>query len=127
MRALPLSMMAHSASTCQWSSRTPPAVSRISTPAILVETANSRDVTCRVHPPLSTRLRARAKEYLNGFTVPLSVDGDHSESGFSAARGRFCAPGWVSFGALWLSTLSGYAFVVGQPVTEETVAANRAL
>src|ERR1700730_11874564 len=80
MRALPLSMMAHSPSTCQCNSRTPPAVSRISTPAMVVETGNSRDVTCRVHPPLKTRLRARAKEYLNGFTVPLSVDRDHSYS-----------------------------------------------
>src|SRR5580658_1976369 len=103
MRALPFSMIAHSASTCQWSSRTPPAVSRISTPAMVVEIGNSRTVTCRVQPPLSIRLCAREKEYLNGLTVPLSVEGDHSESGFSAARGRFCAPGLVSFGALWLA------------------------
>src|SRR5579862_10018754 len=97
-------MIAHSAVTCQCSSRTPPAVSRISTPAIVVEIGNSRAVTCRVHPPLETRLRARENEYLNGFTVPLSVDGDHSELGFSAARGRFCGPGSVSFGAVWLAT-----------------------
>src|SRR5438270_100682 len=96
-------MMAHSASTCQWSSRTPPAVRRISTPAMVVETGNSRAVTCRVQPPLSTRLRDRENEYLNGFTVPLSVGGDHSESGFSAAKGRFCGPGSLSFGAVWLA------------------------
>src|SRR5580658_4140552 len=107
MRALPFSMMAHSASTCQWSSRTPPAVSRISTPAMVVEIGNSRAVTWRVQPPLSTRLRAREKEYLNGFTVPLSVDGDHSESGFSAARGRFCGPGSDSFGALCVTGRCG--------------------
>src|ERR1700733_14733539 len=100
MRALPLSMMDHSASTCQGGSATPPAVSRISTPAMVVETGNSRAVTCRVHPPLSIRLCARAKEYLNGFTVPLSVDGAHSESGFCAARGRFFGLGSVSFGAV---------------------------
>src|SRR5277367_1482596 len=85
MRALPFSMMAHSASTCQWSSRTPPAVSRISTPDMVVEIGNSRTETWRVQPPLNTRLREREKEYLNGFTVPLSLDGDHSQSGFSAA------------------------------------------
>src|ERR1700722_19134387 len=100
MRALPFNMIAHSPSTCQCNSRTPPAVSRISTPAMAVETGNSRAVTCRVQPPLITRLRASEKEYLKGFTVPLSVDGDHSESGFSAAKGRFCGPGFVSFGAL---------------------------
>jgi len=74
---------------------------------MVVETGNSRTVTWRVQPPLSTRLRANAKEYLNGFTVPLSVGGDHSESGFSAARGRFCGPGSVSLGALCVTGLCG--------------------
>ncbi len=100
MRAFPLSMMAHSASTCQWSSRTPPAVRRISTPAMVVEIGSSRTVTWRVQPPPSTRLRARENEYLNGRTIPLSVEGGHAESGFSASRAVFCGPGSLSLGAL---------------------------
>src|SRR5271167_1014757 len=96
-------MMAHSASTCQWSSRTPPAVSRISTPAMVVEIGKSRTVTWRVHPPLSRRLRDREKEYLNGFTLPASGGGHYSESGFSAASGPFTWPGLNSFGAVWLA------------------------
>src|SRR5271155_4563130 len=102
-------MMAHSASTCQWSSRTPPGVSRISTPAMDVETGKSRTVTWRVHPPLSKRLRERENEYLNGFTLPLSVGGHHSESGFSAASGPFTWPGLISFGAEWPAGCSASA------------------
>src|SRR6266404_9783610 len=98
IRALPYSMMAHSASTCQCNSRTPPAVSRISTPAISFEIGSSRTVTCRVQPPLSTRLRDRANEYLNGATPPASVGGDHTESGFCASSSEFLLPGSDSFG-----------------------------
>src|ERR1700733_10074572 len=93
IRALPYNMMDHSAVTCQCNSRTPPAVKRISTPAIVVEIGSSRAVTCRVHPPLSILLRAREKEYLNGLTVPLSVSGDQTEFGFSASSGAFFGPG----------------------------------
>src|SRR5271154_3555296 len=116
--------MAHSASTCQWSSRTPPAVSRISTPDMVVEIGNSRTETWRVQPPLNTRLREREKEYLNGFTVPLSLDGDHSESGFSAARGRFCWPGSLSFGAVWAAFCCASAVLL--PVIAMMVAARAA-
>ena len=38
---------------------------------MVVEIGNSRTVTCRVQPPLATRLCDNEKEYLNGFTVPL--------------------------------------------------------
>src|ERR1700677_4382777 len=78
---------------------------------MVVEIGNSRAVTWRVQPPLSTRLRAKEKGYLNGFTVPLSVGGDHSEFGFSAARGRFCGPGSVSFGAVWLAVCCASAIL----------------
>src|SRR5580658_3222542 len=115
-------MMAHSASTCQWSSRTPPAVSRISTPAIVVETGKSRTVTWRVHPPFSRRLREREKEYLNGLTLPLSVGGHHSESGFSAARGRFTWPGLISFGAVWLGDVCASADPAANTVSEAAAA-----
>jgi hypothetical protein len=91
-----------------------------------VEIGNSRTETSRVQPPLSTRLRAREKEYLNGFTVPLSVDGDHSESGFSAARGRFCAPGSVSFGALCVTGRCGCGAASASFAAAAQVAAARA-
>src|SRR5579862_6713608 len=93
-------MMAHSAETCQCNSRTPPAVRRISTPAMVLEIGSSRAVTCRVHPPLSIRLRDSANEYLKGGTVPLSVSGGQTESGFSASSAVLLAPGWVSLGAV---------------------------
>ena len=56
-----------------------------------------RAATCRVQP-LSTRLRARAKEYLNGDTVPRSVTGPQTELGFSASSWVFFGPGSVSLG-----------------------------
>ena len=56
MRAFPYSMNAHSAAVCQCSSRMPPAVSLMSTPAIDLETASSRTVTSRDHPPSCIRL-----------------------------------------------------------------------
>src|ERR1700691_4514525 len=70
---------------------------------MVVEIGNSRTVTCRVQPPLAIRLCDREKEYLKGFTVPLSVAGAHSESGFSAAKGMFCGPVSFSWGALWVA------------------------
>src|SRR5580693_2883002 len=76
---------------------------------MVVEIGKSRTVTWRVHPPLSRRLREREKEYLNGFTLPLSVGGHHSESGFSAASGPFTWPGLVSFGAVWLAVFCEFA------------------
>ena len=78
-------MNAHSAETCQCSSRTPPCVSRISTPAIAFDTGKSRTVTCLVQPPESISLCARSNEYLNAITLPLSVSGGHTESGFCSA------------------------------------------
>src|SRR5229473_5437851 len=81
IRAVPYSMIAHSPAVCQCSSRTPPAVSLIFTPAIDFETGNSRTVTSRDHPPSYTRLLAREKGYLNVGTKLLeSVPGGHAES-----------------------------------------------
>lgn len=62
MRALPASMYAHSASLCQCISRIAPRLSRMFTPAMVVEMGNSRTVTSRDHPPVSSRLRALANE-----------------------------------------------------------------
>ena len=51
IRAVPVSISAHSPASCQCSSRMPPAVSRIFTPAISFEIGKSSTVTCRDHPP----------------------------------------------------------------------------
>ena len=93
-------MYAHSALACQCSSRTPPAVSRISTPAIVFETGSSRSVTCRVHPPLSILFRAIENGYLNGLTVPESVSTAHTALGFCPSNAEFVVSGRgsVSFG-----------------------------
>src|SRR5580704_5905680 len=73
IRALPYSMYAHSAAVCQCSSRTPPAVRRMSTPASDLETASSRTVTSRDHPPSWNRLCAKENGYLKVCTPPASV------------------------------------------------------
>src|SRR5580658_2519558 len=86
-------MNAHSAAVCQCSSRTPPAVSRISTPARLFETASSRAVTSRDHPPSCSRLCANANGYLNVCTPPASVQGGLNESGLAASSTEFLGPG----------------------------------
>src|SRR4029077_16365992 len=86
-------MYAHSAAVCQCSSRTPPAVSRMSTPAMVVETASSRTVTSRDHPPSCSRLWAKEKGYLKVCTPPASVGGGAPESRFDASRPGFVGPG----------------------------------
>src|SRR5438876_7651470 len=101
-------MIAHSAETCQCNSRTPPAVSLISTPAMVLEIGNSRAVTCLVHPPLSIRLRARENEYLKGGTVPLSVSVPHTALGFSASKAAFLGPGSSSLGKWWSADLGAF-------------------
>ena len=65
MRADPSSMIAHSPAVCQCNSRTPPAVSLMFTPAKVFDTASSRTVTSRDHPPSYVRLFAKEKGYLN--------------------------------------------------------------
>ncbi len=53
---------AHSACLCQCSSRTPPGVRRMLTPAIVVEIANSRCMTSRDQPPSRIFMCASANE-----------------------------------------------------------------
>src|SRR5258706_16251628 len=89
-------MMAHSPAVCQCSSRTPPAVRRMLTPAIDLETGNSRTVTSRDHPPSYTRLLARENGYLKVGTKLLeSVGGGQVESGFCVSPSRLEGPGSV--------------------------------
>src|SRR6267143_2925332 len=81
IRAFPYNMMDHSPAVCQCSSRTPPAVSLMFTPAIVLEMGSSRMVTSRDHPPSYARLFARENGYLKVGTKLLeSVPGGHAES-----------------------------------------------
>src|SRR5689334_9474944 len=107
-------MYAHSAAVCQCNSRTPPAVSRMFTPASDFETGSSRTVTSRDHPPSCNRLCAMEKGYLNVGTPPASVGGGFTESAFCASIAgffgtgslrlrspcAFCAESWLSPAAL---------------------------
>src|ERR1700733_9293088 len=92
-------MMAHSAAVCQCSSRMPPAVNRMSTPAIDLEMASSRIVTSRDHPPSCIRLWAIEKGYLKVWTPPASVGGGKKESGFWASSGGLVGPGSLALGS----------------------------
>src|SRR5215472_13412515 len=86
-------MYAHSAAVCQCNSRTPPAVSRMFTPASDLETASSRTVTSRDHPPSCNRLCAMEKGYLKLGTPPASVGGGFTESAFCASIAEFFGTG----------------------------------
>src|SRR5437667_8810104 len=87
-------MIAHSAAVCQWSSRTPPAVSLMFTPAMDFETGSSRTVTSRDQPPSYIRLFASENGYLNvGTRLLESVLGGHMESGFWASSSGLPGPG----------------------------------
>src|SRR3954469_25003762 len=89
-------MKAHSADVCQCSSRTPPAVSLMFTPAIVFETGSSRTVTSRDHPPSYARLLASENGYLNvGIRLFESVAGGHIESAFCPSSSALRGPGSV--------------------------------
>src|SRR5215469_16605750 len=109
MRVVPYSIYAHSAAVCQCNSRTPPAVSRMFTPARVFATASSRTVTSRDHPPSCKRLWAMEKGYLKVCTPPASVGGGLTESTFSSSSAAFLGTGslrlrsFFAFGAgSWL-------------------------
>src|SRR5260370_38469359 len=93
IRALPYNMNAHSAAVCQCNSRTPPAVKRMSTPAMVFETGSSRMVTSRDQPPSCSRLWENEKGYLKVCTPPASVLGGVTEAGFAASGAAFVGPG----------------------------------
>src|SRR6266513_5852170 len=87
-------MMAHSPAVCQCSSRTPPAVSLMFTPARVFETGSSRTVTSRDQPPSYVRLFAKENGYLKFWTRLLeSVSGGHIESGFWPSSTASAGPG----------------------------------
>lgn len=92
-RAWPYSMMAHSAALCQCSSRTPPAVNLMSTPASVVEMGSSRTVTSCDHPPSYIRLCAIENGYLNCGIAPASEIGGNIALGLRRSSSTFVGPG----------------------------------
>src|SRR5712671_7626895 len=94
-------MNAHSAKTCQCSSRTPPAVSRMLTPAMVSEIWKSACVTWRAQPPFWIRFGALLKDAQNCGRSPTSVDGGEDAAGNLSASAALCGPGSV--------TLAGFA------------------
>src|SRR5271168_4456395 len=86
-------MKPHSAAWCQCNSRMPPALRRMFTPEMEVETWKSSWVTCRAQPPSWMRRGALLNEAQNSGRPPTSVAG-----GVKAARNcpdsaGFCGPG----------------------------------
>src|SRR5215470_3184782 len=63
------------------------------TPARVFETASSRTVTSRDHPPSCSRLCAIEKGYLKVCTPPASDGGGLKESGLAVSRVEFVGPG----------------------------------
>src|SRR5215472_5964286 len=115
-------MNAHSAAVCQCSSRIPPAVRRMSTPAMLLETGSSRTVTSRDQPPLCRRLCENENGYLKGGTPPASVSGGSNELLFCASISGLLGPG-----SLLRRALPGsFCSLPGRFATEFTPAAARA-
>src|SRR6266550_2816980 len=101
MRHDPYVMNAHSAKTCQCSSRTPPAISRMLTPAMVSEIWKSACVTCRAQPPFWIRFGALLNDAQNCGRSPTSVAGGDDAAGNWSASTGLCGPGSV--------TLAGFA------------------
>jgi hypothetical protein len=74
-RQWPDNIIDHSSAACQCSSRIPPALSFMFTPASSFEIGKSSTFTCRDQPPSWTRRCAVEKECQNSGTEPWSVDG----------------------------------------------------
>src|SRR6202522_1545810 len=123
--ALPAVINAHSEPTCQCSSRTPPEMRRISTPAIFFDSGKSRTVTWRVQPPDSMRLCDKANEYLNGGCPPASVSGGYTESGSCASSPGFFGPNSCSLMPVCVSLLISFVCCAAARI-ERLAAATRA-
>src|SRR4030088_631473 len=89
-------MYAHSAAWCQCNSRTPPAVSRIFTPAMVFEIGKSACVTCRAQPPSWMRRGALLNEAQIWGMLPTSVAGGENGDGSGSLIAGFCGPASVT-------------------------------
>src|SRR5580693_7725038 len=88
-------MNAHSAKTCQCNSRSPPAVSRMLTPAIVSEIWKSDCVTCRAQPPFWIRFGALLNDAQNCGRSFVEVAGGDTDAGNWSAISGLCGPGSV--------------------------------
>ena len=95
MRHVPYVTYAHSANSCQCSSRMPPEVRRMLTPAIVSEIWKSNWVTCRAQPPFWIRFAALLNDAQNCGMPPVSVAGGDTAAGNWSAIAGFCGPGSV--------------------------------
>src|ERR1700752_1211239 len=93
MRHVPYVTKAHSANSCQCSSRMPPDVSRILTPAIVSEIWKSYCVTCRAQPPFWIRFAALLNEAQNCGMSFVEVAGGETAAGNWSAIAGLCGPG----------------------------------
>src|SRR5467141_3536235 len=104
MRHDPYVMNAHSAKTCQCSSRTPPAVSRMLTPAMVSEIWKSACVTWRAQPPFWIRFGALLNDAQNcGMSLTSVGGGDDAAGNWSAIAG-LCGPGSVRLAGVFALT-----------------------
>src|SRR5438105_3127373 len=97
-------MNAHSAKTCQCSSRTPPAVSRMLTPAMVSEIWKSAWVTWRAQPPFWVRFGALLNEAQTCGRSPTSVAGGENAAGNRSASAALCGPGSVRLAGFFALT-----------------------
>src|ERR1700745_4390501 len=95
MRHVPYVTKAHSANSCQCSSRNPPDVSRILTPAIVSEIGKSNWVTCRAQPPFWIRFAALLNDAQNCCMSLVEVAGGDTAAGNWSAIAGYCGPGSV--------------------------------
>src|SRR5580704_10371125 len=95
MRHVPYVTNAHSANSCQCSSRMPPEVRRMLTPVIVVEIWKSYWVTCRAQPPFWIRFAALLNDAQNCGMLFVEVPGGDTAAGNWSAIAGFCGPGSV--------------------------------
>src|SRR6201987_2361304 len=95
MRHVPYVTYAHSANSCQCSSRIPPEVSRMLTPAIVSEIWKSNWVTCRAQPPFWIRFAALLNDAQNCCRSFVEVAGGDTAAGNWSAIAGYCGPGSV--------------------------------
>ena len=100
MRHVPYVTYAHSAKSCQCSSRIPPAVSRMSTPVMVVEIAKDSWFTCRAQPPFWIRFGALLNDAQNCGRSFVSVAGGEFAAGNWSAIAGLCGPGTVRLAGL---------------------------
>src|SRR5260370_9211451 len=103
MRHVPYVTYAHSANSCQWSSRMPPEVRRMLTPAIVSEIWKPYWVPCRAQPPFWIRFASLLNDAQNCGRSFVELVGAATAAGIWSTISEFYGPQPVSLaGALLL-------------------------